>query len=91
MRNCSTGVSSSNDQKILYQEALLKFKFHVLLFHSDEYKFAKESVERMVWLDCGHSGSGKGTYVNDGEVLKRLVELDIKVDVRATPYQVHYL
>ena len=41
----------------------------------------------MVWLDCGHSGSGKGTYVNDSEILKRLVQLEIKVDVRATPYQ----
>ena len=41
----------------------------------------------MVWLDCGHSGSGKKTYVNDSEVLERLVQLDIKVDVRATPYQ----
>ena len=54
---------------------------------SDEYKFAKECVEGMVWLDCGHSGSGKKTYVNDSEVLERLVQLDIKVDVRATPYQ----
>ena len=54
---------------------------------SDEYEFAKDSVERMVWLDCGHSGDAKGTFVNDVGVLETLVQLEIKVDVRATPYQ----
>ena len=39
-------------------------------------------------IDFPHSGSEKGTYVNDSEVLERLVEVEIKVDVRATPYQV---
>ena len=42
----------------------------------------------MVWLDGGHNG-GKDIWLTDKTVLQTLVDLNIEVEVRVTPYQVH--
>ena len=51
-------------------------------------EFAKNSLERMVWLDGGHNGE-EVTWITERETLKTVVEeTPIKFDVRVTPYQV---
>ena len=53
-------------------------------------EFAKNSLERMVWLDGGHNGE-EVTWITDRETLKTVVEeTPIKFDVRVTPYQVRW-
>ncbi|XP_064455889.1 mitochondrial protein C2orf69 homolog [Ornithodoros turicata] len=44
-------------------------------------------VANMVWLDGGHSG-GSNTWVTKEVILKCLLQLDIKVDIHVTPYQI---
>ena len=46
------------------------------------------NISRLVWLDGGHNG-GSDIWLTDKTVLQTLVDLDIQVDVRVTPYQVH--
>ena len=41
----------------------------------------------MIWLDGGHNG-GKDIWITDKRLLKSLVDKNIKIDVRVTPYQV---
>ena len=45
------------------------------------------SIKQISWLDGGHAG-GKKTWVTDEEVLKRLAQMTLTLDVRVTPYQV---
>ena len=42
----------------------------------------------MVWLDGGHNG-GADIWLTDKKILQTLVDLNIQVDVRVTPYQVN--
>lgn len=44
-------------------------------------------IVEMTWLDGGHSG-GRNTWVTKEVILKALVQLDIKVNVHVTPYQI---
>ena len=46
------------------------------------------NISRLVWLDGGHNG-GSDIWLTDKTVLQTLVDLDIQVDVRVTPYQVN--
>ena len=45
------------------------------------------TLHRLVWLDGGHNG-GKDIWLTDRALLQTVVDLDIQVDVRVTPYQV---
>uniref|UniRef100_A0A147BGV5 Uncharacterized protein n=1 Tax=Ixodes ricinus TaxID=34613 RepID=A0A147BGV5_IXORI len=44
-------------------------------------------IRQMYWLDGGHSG-GSNTWVTKEVVLKAFAQLDIKVNIHVTPYQV---
>ena len=46
-----------------------------------------QRISSMIWLDGGHNG-GKDIWITDKRLLKSLVDKNIKIDVRVTPYQV---
>ncbi|XP_050419240.1 mitochondrial protein C2orf69 homolog isoform X1 [Patella vulgata] len=52
----------------------------------DLKEFVK-SVKDFYWLDGGHSG-GKNTWVTDSSALQALAQLDTKIHVHVTPYQI---
>lgn len=44
-------------------------------------------ISTIMWLDGGHNG-GQGIWPTDKKLLETLVDKNISVDVRVTPYQV---
>ncbi|XP_029652762.1 UPF0565 protein C2orf69 homolog [Octopus sinensis] len=45
------------------------------------------SVETLYWLDGGHSGSCKKTWVTNSKILEYLAQSSLKISVHVTPYQ----
>ena len=54
---------------------------------SDEIFSFVGNVEKMIWLDGGHSGPSN-TWINDNSVLEKAVKSGIKFETHVTPYQV---
>lgn len=46
-----------------------------------------DRVQTFYWLDGGHSGGGKKTWITDERILQNLAQSKCKVSVHVTPYQ----
>lgn len=46
-----------------------------------------DRVQTFYWLDGGHSGGGKKTWITDERVLQNLAQSNCRVSVHVTPYQ----
>ncbi|CAL1542856.1 unnamed protein product [Lymnaea stagnalis] len=63
------------------------FELHLTEDDAGIRDFIKQ-IEAFYWLDGGHSGGPKNTWVTDDEALKRLASLESHIFIHVSPYQI---
>ena len=85
----SKGVVVLNQlvRELSYQVRTPGLGFHSV-FYLQKSPSCHLNIRQMVWLDGGHNG-GADIWLTDKTILQTLVDLNIEVEVRVTPYQVN--